>query len=60
MVTGTVCAAVGLLWGRMALRVSPIDTRKDDLGLRDLDHLLQPFEAVDVASEADTRASVLR
>ena len=46
--------------GRMALRVSPIDTRKDDLGLRDLDHLLQPFEAVDVASEADTRASVLR
>lgn len=60
MVAGTLCAAAGLLWGKIGLRVSPIDARRNDLGLRDLDQLLQPYEAVEVAGDTDTRASVLR
>ena len=33
MVVGTLCAAAGLFWGKVALRVNPIDTRTNDLDL---------------------------
>ena len=60
MVVGTLCAAAGLFWGKVALRVNPIDTRTNDLDLLDPDQLQQPCGAVESPDTAGTRESVVQ
>ena len=59
MVAGTLCAAAGLLWGKVALGVNPIDALGNDLDLVDLDHL-QGSGAVEATGVTDTPASVVQ
>ncbi len=57
IVVGTSCAVAGLLWGKVALRMSPIDAGDHDLGLRDQDNILQQHQAV---GGSDTRRSAVQ